>query len=262
MSDDPYEARTEPDRTAEAPAAEEPENPWAFLESPPKEEPEQKDVLRVKDVSATWLTGYILKKGCLTLLIIFAALIVCDMVLTSSKYHREAEKMHANAMRCSTRLKEISESLDCLMHPDKMQESLRDEVGTVEIAPDMTVADLIREVVRQGILSEKNFRCPRSGEPYLVFSEQASVLLAKYGPHDQVPIVMDPPHAHDESRLTMFVCRLFHMHSTDYAFTARVLYANGTIGTLSREEAEKLVAERSPVPITLVLKPETEEKAE
>ena len=31
----------------ETPAAEEPENPWAFLESPPKEEPERKDVLRV-----------------------------------------------------------------------------------------------------------------------------------------------------------------------------------------------------------------------
>ena len=250
----------------EAPAGKEPENPWAFLESPPKDEPEQKDVLRVKDVSKSWLTGYILKKGCLTLLIIFVALIACDMFLTSSKYHREARLVHANAMRCSTQLKEISESLDCLISPDKMPESLRNEVETVEITPDMTVADLIREAVRQGILSEGRngayLRCPRSGEPYLVFSEPASVLLTKYGPHNQVPILMDPPHAHDESKLTMFVCRLFHMHSTDYAFTARVLYANGTIGTLTREEAEKLVAERSPVPITLVLEPETKEKPE
>ena len=247
-------------------ASEEPENPWAFLESPPKEEPERKDVLRVKDVSASWLARYILKKGCLTLLILFAAWVACDMFLTSSRYHRDAQLVHANAMRCSTRLKEISESLDCLMHPDKMQEPLSDKVEPVEITPDMTVADLIREAVRQGILSEGRngayLRCPRSGEPYLVFSEPASVLLQKPEPHKRIPIVMDPPHAHDESKLTMFVCQLFHMHSTDYAFTARVLYANGTIGTLSREEAEKLVAERSPVPITLVLKPETEEKAE
>ena len=72
----------------EAPAEKEPENPWAFLESPPKEAPEQEDVLRLKDVSKSWLTGYILKKGCLTLLLIFVALIACDMFLTSSKYHQ------------------------------------------------------------------------------------------------------------------------------------------------------------------------------
>ena len=267
MSDDPHDAKAEPDRTTdEGPAGKEPENPWAFLESPPKDEPEQKDVLRVKDVSATWLTGYILKKGCLTLLLIFVALIACDMFLTSSKYHKDAELVHAKAMSCKNRLREIEESLDYLSHPDKMQESLREEVEPVEITPDMTVADLIREAVRQGILSEgrngKYLCCPRSGEPYLVFSEPASVLLQKPEPHKRIPIVMDPPHAHDESRLTMFICRLFHMHSTKYAFTARVLYADGGIETLTREEAEKLVAERSPVPITLVLEPETEEKPE
>ena len=270
MSDAPHDPNISPDRTtdeAEAPAVEEPENPWAFLESPPKDEPERDDdVLRLKDVSKSWLAGYILKKGCLTLLIIFVALIACDMFLTSSKYNREARLVHANAMRCSTRLKEISESLDCLIYPDRMPDSLREEVEPVEITPDMTVADLIREAVRQGILSEgrngKYLCCPRSGEPYLVFSERASVLLQKPEPHKHIPIVIDPPNAHDESRLTMFICRLFHMHSTDYAFTARVLYANGTIGTLTREEAEKLVAERSPMPITFVLEPETEEKPE
>ena len=230
--------------------------------SPPKEEPERKDVLRVKDVSKSWLTGYILKKGCLSLLLIFAALVACDMFLTSSKYHHDAQLVHANAMRCASWLKQISESLDCLTHPDKMQEPLSVEVEPVEITPDMTIADLIREVVRQRILREKDLRCPRCGEPYLVFSEPVSVLLTKTDSHNRIPIVMDPPHAHDESRLTMFICRLFHMHSTNYAFTARVLYANGTIGTLSREEAEKLVAEKSPVPLQLDPEPETEEKPE
>jgi len=267
MSDAPHDAKTEPDRTTdEGPAGKEPKNPWAFLESPPKDEPEQKDILRAKDVSKSYLTGYILKKGCLTLLLIFVAFIACDMFLTSSRYHRDAQLVHANAMRCSTQLKEISESLDCLIYPDKMSESMRDEVETVEITPDMTVADLIREAVRQGILSEgrngKYLCCPRSGEPYLVFSEPASVLLQKPEPHNRIPIIMDPPDAHDESRLTMFISRLFHFHSTKYAFTARVLYADGGIETLTRGEAEKLVAERSPMPITLVPEPETKEKPE
>ena len=33
----------------ESPAAKEPENPWAFLESPREEPPESEDVLRLKD---------------------------------------------------------------------------------------------------------------------------------------------------------------------------------------------------------------------
>ena len=139
-----------------------------------------------------------------------------------------------------------------------------DESGTAfELRPEHTVTDLIQEIVNRGNLPPEDVCCRYGdGLPYLVFPEPASVLLTKYGPHDQVPIVMDPPDAHDESRLTMFICRLFHMHSTDYAFTARVLYANGTIGTLSREEAEKLVAERSPVPINLDFEAKTEAKSE
>ena len=94
------------------------------------------------------------------------------------------------------------------------------------------------------------FRCPQSGEPYLVFSEPASVLLEE-NPHNRIPIVMDPPHAHDESKSLTFVCRLFLRRGTEYAFTARVLYADGGIETISREEAERLVAERHPVPMRL-----------
>ena len=230
---------------------EDPENPWAFLvESPPKEEPERKDVLRVKDVSKSWLAGYILKKVCLILLFIFVAFVGCDMILSSSKYHYEAKRIWTNAVYCQSRLRQIGIGLGYLAHPDKIPENLRGKVEPVEIMPDMTVADLIREVLRQEILDERFFRCPQSKEPYLVFPVPASALLEP-DPQNRIPIVMDLPHAHDEGKWTMFVCRLFVRRSAEYAFTARVLYADGGIETISREEAEKLVTEKHPVPMLL-----------
>ena len=248
----------------EAPAGKEPENPWAFLVSPPKEEPERKDVLRVKDVSKSWLARYILKKGCLTLLILFAAWVACDMFFTSSRYKYDAKRILTNAMLCSFQLRQIDIALNDLAHPDTMPETAppRDEVERVEITPDMTVADLLREALRQDLLDETGLRCPQSKKPYLVFSEPASVLLQEEAPHNRIPIVMDPPDAHDEGKWTMFICRLFFSRSAEYAFTARVLYADGGIKILSREEAEKLVAERSPVPFSFDPEPETKEEAE
>ena len=246
----------------ETPAAKEPENPWAFLESPPKEEPEQKDVLRVKDVSKSWLAKYILKKGCLTLLILFAAWVACDMFFTSSRYRYDAKRILTNAMLCSHQLRQIDIALNYLVYPDEMAEPLHDKVEPVEITPDMTVADLLRETLRQELLDKGGLRCPQSKEPYLVFSEPASVLLQEPEPHKRIPIIMDPPDAHNEGKWTMFVCRLFFSRSAEYAFTARVLYADGGIEILSREEAEKLVAGRSPVPFSFDPEPETKEEAE
>lgn len=248
----------------EAPAGKEPENPWAFLVSPPKEEPERKDVLRLKDVSKSWLARYILKKGCLTLLILFAAWVACDMFFTSSKYKYDAKRILTNAMCCSHQLRQIDIALNDLAHPGETPETdpSRDKVETVEITPDMTVADLLREALRQELLVEAGLRCPQSKEPYLVFSEPASVLLQEPEPHKRIPIVMDPPHAHNEGKWTMFICQLFFSRSAEHAFTARVLYADGGIRILSREEAETLVAERSPVPISFDHDPETKEEAE
>ena len=75
MPDDPHDSNHDPTRTDEGAAPEEPENPWAFLDSEPEEEPERDDVLRLKDVSKSWLAGYILNKGCSFLLIILGVLI-------------------------------------------------------------------------------------------------------------------------------------------------------------------------------------------
>ena len=248
----------------ETPAPEEPKNPWAFLESPPKEPPESEDVLRLKDVSKSWLAGYILKKGCLTLLIIFAAWVACDMFLTSSRYHYDAKRILTNAMLCSFQLRQIDIALNDLACPDTMPETgpPRDKVEPMEITPDMTVADLIREALRQDLLDESGLRCPQSKEPYLVFSEPASVLLQEPEPHKRIPIVIDPPDAHDEGKSLTFVCRLLFSRSAEYISTVRVLYADGGIETISNEEAEKLVAERSPVPIEFDPEPETKEKSD
>ena len=246
--------------------AEEPKNPWAFLESPPKEAPEHEpDVLRIKDVSAAWLAGYILKKGCLTLLIIFGTLVGCSIFLDST-YHRDADRIRARAHDCRFQLRQISIGLDYLTHPDRIPEKLRDEIEPVEITPDMTVANLIREALRQDILDGgpggKYLCCTRTGEPYLVFPAPASVLLQEPEPHKHIPVVMDPPHAHDESKSLTFVCRLFYGHSSKYISTVRVLYADGGIETISNEEAEKLVAEHAPVPIEFDSGPETKEKSD
>jgi hypothetical protein len=175
------------------------------------------------------------------------------MFFTSSRYRYDAKRILTNAMLCSFQLRQIDIALNDLACPDEKPETepLPDKIEPVEITPDMTVADLLREALRQELLDESGLRCPQSREPYLVFSEPASVLLQEPEPHKRIPIVMDPPYAHDEGKWTMFVCRLFFSRSAEYAFTARVLYADGGIEILSREDAEKLVAEKSPVPISL-----------
>lgn len=240
----------------EAPAPENPENPWAYLDSPPEEEEPERDddVLRMKDVSllrltaAIYLTSRILKTGCFTLLIIFAAFIGCCSFI-DSRYHHDADKIMGDADECMFRLSQIGYSAYYLTHPDKMPESLRGEIELVEVTPDMTVDDLIREALRQEILKRKYLCCARTGEPYLVFPAPASVLLQEddpRNPHDRIPIVMDPPDAHQESKSLSFVCRLFFAYSAKHISTARVLYADGGIMTISSEEAEKLVRKCHP----------------
>lgn len=237
----------------ESPAPREPENPWAFLESPPKEEPEHDDdVLRLKDVSASWLARHILKTGCFTLMILFAAFIGCCTIIDSG-FHHDADKILGDASDCISQLHQIGDCLYYLTHPDKMEESLRDKVEPVEITPDMTVDDLIREALRQDILDGgpggKYLCCARTGEPYLVFPAPASALLQEPEPHKRIPVVMDPPHAHDESRLLTFICRLFYGHCAKYISTARVLYADGGSESISCEEAEELVRKYHPEPL-------------
>jgi hypothetical protein len=208
------------------------------------------------ETDATNMASHILKIGCFTLLIILASFIGCCTFI-DSRYHHDADRAWANALDCAGQLHKIGEGLYYLTQPDKMPESLRSKVETgLKVTPDMTVADLIREGVQRGFLNDsldgKYLRCARTGEPYLVLPVPASVLFLDCDPQNRIPIVMDPPHAHDESKSLTFVCRLFFGHSSKFISTARVLYADGGVVTISREEAEKLVAEQSPVPLEIV----------
>lgn len=144
-----------------------------------------------------------------------------------------------------------------------------------ELPPEWTVADMIREAAkkyfqtyqpRQGESAaemrrhmEKEYLCrsvhyerkfpqlrrkrKEVVQPYLVFPVPASAVLDG-SLQPPVPILMCPPGAHGEERGSM------------------VLYSDGTVKPLNTEEAEKLVAEQSPVPLKIdfVANQETESK--
>lgn len=120
-----------------------------------------------------------------------------------------------------------------------------------ELPPEWTVADLIREAVRKDRQSplpapEKDFICRNVryereylvrrrrvevDTPYLVFPVSASVVFDE-SLQEPVPILMCHPGAHRK-------------------YGTNVLYSNGDVKTLTLEEAEKLVAEHSPVPLEI-----------
>ena len=77
---------------------------------------------------------------------------------------------------------------------------------------------------------------------YLVFPVPASAVLDG-SPSEPVPILMCPPGAHDKRG-------------------SIVLYSDGSTKSLTTEEAEKLVAEQSPVPLKIVFEAEPETEGE
>ena len=120
---------------------------------------------------------------------------------------------------------------------------------------EWTVADLIREAVRKNHqsshpLPESVFICRNVRKvrehafpylrrqrvevtsPYLVFPVSASVVFDE-SLQEPVPILMCRPGAHDGK------------------YSSMVLYSDGTTKALTPEEAEKLVAEQSPVPLEI-----------
>ena len=121
-----------------------------------------------------------------------------------------------------------------------------------EITQDTTILDLIQEAVRRGDLGCERLCCPYSKRPYLVFPVPASVLLQPDDPQHRIPIVMDSPDSHMETdfRVKLFMGRDSHT-GKKYHLTARVLYADGSVGTISMEDAEQLVSKYSPVPVSL-----------
>ena len=179
-------------------------------------------------------------------------------------YQHHAFHAHLYATRCTATLGgHIGEILHCMARPDEEPEIWQEVNETPpEITPDMTVADLIREALRREFLIEKDLCCPYSKRPYLVFPVPASVLLQPEDPQHRIPIVMDSPDFHMETdfRVKLFMARDSYT-GKKYHLTARVLYADGGVGTISMEEAEKLVAEQHPVPFELK-RTEDERKSE
>ena len=127
-----------------------------------------------------------------------------------------------------------------------------DEEG-LELPPEWTVTDLIREAVRKNRrsshpLPKEEFICrnvryvrvfpylrrmrTEVDAPYLVFPVPASAVFDE-SLQQPVTILMCPPGAHGDKRGSM------------------VLYSDGSTISLSREEAEELVAKYSPVPLEI-----------
>ena len=143
-------------------------------------------------------------------------------------------------------------------HIYKLMGEVTSEEG-FELPPEWTVADLIQAAAgkdRQSPYPQRficrNVRYVRSFpylkrerkevvQQYLVFPVPASALLDGSLP-EPVPILMCPPGAHGDKRGSI------------------VLYSDGSTKSLTTEEAEKLVAGFSSVPINV--EPETQNEVE
>ena len=237
----------------ESPAPKEPENPWAFLDSPPREAPDRDpDVLRLKDVSKSWLAGYILNKGCTFLVIIVGAIILGGTIFGEIEDRARLNKRYA--FDCVSRLSQIGKGLYYLVDPDRKNDpsvSGQDVLEPpFELRPEHTIADLIREMLARGLLKEEDLRC-RWGEghpPYLVFPLPASVLVMEHDPKNRIPILMELPEFHRKSE-TFWKIWKWLPGKGGYVSSPRVLWADGGAGIISMEEAEKFMKEHPPEPI-------------
>ena len=104
------------------------------------------------------------------------------------------------------------------------------QVYDIEPQPGWTVADWFQaaQKAKHGSASplpEEEFFCTKNRQPYLIFPVPASVLFT--APDPPVPVLMCSPGAHG-------------------GYGTNILYSDGTIVPVSREEAEKLVSEYSP----------------
>ena len=155
--------------------------------------------------------------GCLIALCVVAALAFLFLLFLSQLGRARPETV---AAACRSDLKQAYRS---------MGRFIRDhaEEGS-EIPPDWTIPDLIRE----WHYDWKVFFCPVPDffyrDPYLAFPVPALILLNPE--QEPVPILMCRPGIHGK-------------------YGTPVLYSDGSVQVLTTEDAEKLVKERSPVPL-------------
>ena len=151
---------------------------------------------------------------CLTLLIVAAVVLILWFVQTQGEPANKAKALRAI---CSSRLSRLYKMM---------------QAYDIERPPEWTVADWFQAARKDrqasaSSLPEEEFFCTKNRQPYLVFPAPASVLFTASDP--PVPVLMCPPGE----------------------YGANILYSDGTIVSVSREEVEQLVSEYSPEPIKL-----------
>lgn len=176
--------------------------------------------------------------GCLIAVLVIMALFFLGLMLLPP-LGQPSE--HSCAVNCFANLMQDWRILRWGLSDDK-----GDEAWTPP--PDWTLVDLIHEyesrkydyppvfkgcihILPQTWMEEMRGIRYAERQHYLMFPVPASVVFDE-SLQPPIPIVMCPPGAHRE-------------------FGTNVLYSNGDVKTLTLEEAEKLVAEHSPVPLEI-----------
>ncbi len=164
--------------------------------------------------------------------IIIICVILLIAVLVSFLFRPICSKSAARSRRCIANLNVIP----------KYMYYTAEEMEPEDLAK-MTVADLLQESIRMWKMKKDLVVCPIDGRPYDIFPLSAAEFVRHFESWDHpVPVVM---------------CRNTHVkevrgwtgwYKTYYG--TPVVYMDG-LRELSREEAEKLVSEYSPVPFEL-----------
>lgn len=158
---------------------------------------------------------------CLAFLIVAAGVLILRFVQTQGEPPDKAKALLASCASQQSRLYQMMQVYD------------------VEPPPAWTVADWFQAARKDRQASspplpEEELFCRQTGLPYLVFPVPASVLFT--APDPPVPVLMCPPGAHGE-------------------YGSNILCSDGTVRVLTVEDANKLVAERSPLPLKIPLGP-------
>ena len=136
----------------------------------------------------------------------------------------------AKAADCASHLHQIGHHLS-LMAKEKDSEALK----------GATIPDLLREAAHSGELDETLLHCPATGAPYHVLSVPAMPVFQRSEDASPIPIVIDASGAHSK-------------------LGSNVLYSDGSFKLVPPEEAEKIIARFSSVPIELEPEAQTEAK--
>ena len=137
----------------------------------------------------------------------------------------------------------------CTSHLSMLGESMYKTASkkAPETLKKLTVRDLVREMVQQREFLQEFLLCAATKEPYHVFPVPADLFFrhidGRSATANPIPVAMCRPDVHHMIHAGW--CGWFKKYGV------LVLYSDGTVQVLTAEEAEKLVAEQSPVPLEI-----------